>query len=229
MNINSVTMKYVGFCKVLGLPSAILSNFEATFAIFDQFRNDTRNWLPHSRSRVSIYSESIIVVGNELPSVIRTIAALQWAALNHGQLIRGGVAYGRYFEESEDGDIFIVSDALVQAAAIQKSVKAPAVAISKDIHIDIEAWLPRFEFGVLNAPLLHFQELTIVNPFNAAWFTSAVHRVKQLVTDHPKYQDKYEWFLALADALARNDVLVPESVLLRIEELGIIKRREEPS
>ena len=84
----------------------------------------------------------------------------------HDWLIRGGVAYGRHWEENEKGNLFVVSDALVRAVEIERSTKVPAVVVSTEIPLGIEAWMPRFEHGVFKAPLLYFQGLVIVNPFN---------------------------------------------------------------
>jgi len=218
-------MKYVGFCDILGFSSAVLKDFDATVAVYQEFRSSVRQWPFPSRARVSVYSDSILVVGDELPPVLHTIIALQWAALLHDWVIRGGVAYGRYWEESEDGNLFVVSDALVRAVAIEKSIKVPAVAVSEDIPLGIEAWVPRFQHGIFKAPLLYFQGLTIVNPFNSYWFTSAKMRAKNLLDTHPDHKEKYEWFLSLAQAVERDDVLIPEFALARMLELGILQDR----
>ena len=223
MNTTSMPMKDVGFCDILGFSSAVLKDFDATVAVYQEFRKEVRDWQFPSRARVSVYSDSILVVGGALFPVLNTIVALQWAALLHDWVIRGGVAYGRYWEESEDGNLFVVSDALVRAVAIEKSVKVPAVAISEDIPLGIEAWVPRFQHGIYKTPLLHFQGLTIVNPFNSYWFSSAKIRAKNLLEIHPDHKEKYEWFLSLAQAVERDDVLVPESSLTRMLELGILQ------
>lgn len=220
-------MKYVGFCDVLGFSAAVLNNFDATIALYQQFRQDVRGWPFPAKAKVSVYSDSILVVGDELPPVLHTIVALQWAALTQDWLVRGGVAYGRYWEEKEDGNLFVVSDAIVRAVALEKSVKVPAVALSEDIALGIEAWVPRFEYGVFKAPLLFFDGRTIVNPFNSYWFASAVLRARRLLTEHPSHKEKYEWFLLLAEAVARDDVLVPEPALARMLELGILQPRAD--
>jgi hypothetical protein len=152
---------------------------------------------------------------------------LQWSALMEDWLVRGGVAYGRYWEETENGNLFVVSDALIRAVAIEKSIKVPAVAVSEEISLDIEAWIPRFKDGIFKSLLLHFQGLTIVNPFNTYWFQSAICRASQLLDMHPEQKEKYDWFLSLADAVARNDLLVPESAFTRMKELGILQNRAE--
>jgi hypothetical protein len=220
-------MKYVGFCDVLGFSSAVLSDFDAAVAVYQQFRSDIRNWYFASRAKVSVYSDSILIVGDDLPPVLHNIVALQWAALRKDWLIRGGVAYGRHWEESENENLFVVSEALVRAVAIEKSVKVPAVVISEEIPLGIEAWVPRFEHGVFKTPLLHYQGRAIVNPFNEYWFASAAIRAKCLLEAHPTHREKYEWFLSLAESVARDDILVPEPALARMLELGVLEERVE--
>jgi hypothetical protein len=226
MNTDSMPMKYVGFCDVLGFSATVLNDFEATIAVYQRFREDVRKWPFPAKVKVSVYSDSILVVGDELQPVLDAIVGLQWAALRLDWLIRGGISYGRYWEEKEDGNLFVVSDALVRAVAIEKSIKVPAVGISEEISLGIEAWVPRFLHGVCKAPLLFFDGRAIVNPFNKYWFRSAVIRAMDLLEAHPKHKEKYEWFLSLAEAVARDDVLVPESALASMVELGILQHRE---
>ena len=157
--------------------------------------------------------------------MLNAIVSLNWAASMQGWLLRGGIAYGRYLEEKEDGNLFVVSDALVHAVAIEKSVKIPAVVVSTDIDLGIEAWVPRFEHNILRAPLLYFDDRRIVNPFNEYWFKSSVIRVRQMLEQHPQHREKYDWFLSLAQSVAQDDLLIPESALKEMLALGIIQNR----
>ncbi len=229
MTDNAATMKYVGFCDVLGFSSAVMNDFDATIALYQQFRTDVKKWPFTSRAKVSVYSDSILVVSEELPAIVNTIVALNWAALMQNWLIRGGIAYGRHWEESEDGNLFVVSDALVKAVALEKSVKVPAVVISEEIALGVEAWIPRFEFGPFKTSLLHFDGYSIVNPFNEYWFASAVIRAKCLLELHPQHSEKYEWFLSLADAVARDEILVPDAALAQMLARGVLQKRPEGS
>lgn len=225
MSVSPVPMKYVGFCDVLGFSSAVLGDFDAAIALYQQFRNEVKGLPFPSKAQVSIYSDSILVVSDDLPAVVNTIVTLSCVALMKGWLIRGGVAYGRYWEEKENGNLFVVSDALVKAVAIEKTVKVPAVVISEDIPLGIEAWVPRFQYGVIKAPLLYFHGLSIVNPFNEYWFASAKIRARRLLEAHPKHADKYEWLLSLVEAVEKDDILIPEPALARMLELGILQKR----
>lgn len=229
MNIEScaIPMKYVGFCDILGFSSAVLKDYDTTLARYQRLKRRFQDWPNQTNAQISLYSDSILVVGDELPHVLDAICMLQWSALTEDWLIRGGIAYGRYWEETENGNLFVVSDALISAVAIEKSIKVPGIAVSEEISLDIEAWIPRFSDGLFESLLLHFQGLTIVNPFNKYWFQSAIVRVSQLLERHPEHKEKYDWFLSLADAVAQNELLVPEFAFTRMKELGILQNRTE--
>jgi hypothetical protein len=57
--------------------------------------------------------------------------------------------------------------------------------------------------------------------------SDAVIHAKRLLARDPDYGEKYEWFLPLATAVECNDVLVPESALTQMLELGVLRKREE--
>jgi hypothetical protein len=48
-------------------------------------------------------------------------------------LIQGGIAYGKHWEETEKGNLFVVSEALVKAVNIEKDVKLPVIKLSLEI------------------------------------------------------------------------------------------------
>ena len=222
----SVTSKYVGFCDVLGFSAAVLADFDATVALYEELRATLQNWPFPEKAHVSVYSDSILVVSDELPAVINAIVSLNWAALMRGWLVRGGIAHGRHWETKDNGNLFVVSEALVKAVAIEKSVKVPAVVVSSEVQLGVEAWVPRFEHGAFSAPLLYFDGRSGVNPFNDYWFASAVLQAKAKRDSHPQHAAKYEWFLSLAESVARDDLLVPDSAMSRMLELGLL--RETP-
>lgn len=222
MSSADAPLKYVAFCDVLGFSAAVSNDFDATIALYREFQKNVQNWPFAERAKVSVYSDSMIVVSDELPPVVRAVKSLQWAALLQGWLVRGGIARGRHWEEGDASNLFVVSDALVKAVAIEKTVKVPAVVISTDIELGIEAWVPRFESGAITATVLYFGGHAIVGPFNEYWFNSAVIRVQQMLESFPAHAEKYEWFLSLADAIRRDDLLVPQTAVDRMVELGIL-------
>jgi len=200
-----------------------MKDFDATLEKYNSLKNFLKNHPISKDAKVSMYSDSILIVGDDLLPVLDAIVSIQWSALMENWLVRGGVAYGKYWEETDNGNLFVVSDALIRAVTIEKSIKIPAVAISKEINIDIELWFPRFINGLFFSQLLHFQGQTIVNPFNMMWFQSAILRVTQLLDQYPEHKDKYDWFLSLANSVEKNELLIPENVYNIMIKQGIIK------
>lgn len=119
----------------------------------------------------------------------------------------------------------MASDALVRAVKIEKSIGYPMVALADNIEVPMELWVPRFRDGPLAAPLLHFRDRNIVNPFGRYWFASAKTRLLMMRADSPSHADKYDWLLALHDAIGNQHDLIPLSVINKLLELGIIEPR----
>jgi len=216
-------MKYVAFCDVLGFSNAVLNNFEATIAVYQTFKDKLKIFCPiqDDSLSVSVYSDSVIIVADELSSVLGSVQALHWATMMHEWLIRGGIAYGKHWQEVDGNNIYVVSDALANAVAIEKTIKVPAIAISSDITLSVERWVPRLH-DIFTASLIFYDGLAIVNPFNRFWFSSAKIIASHLLDMHPNHRGKYEWFISLFDAVERNEILIPETIIVEMLELGIL-------
>jgi hypothetical protein len=124
-------------------------------------------------------------------------------------IVRGGIAYGDHKKDKKNGIRFIVSAGISKAAAIEKTVKWPCVAIHPDIEIPDEFWVQE------TRPLLYFEGIRLVSPFTLYWFLSASLRVQKLAEQYPEHAAKYEWFLRLYEA-AKVDPLVPAGVFERL-------------
>lgn len=217
------TMRYVAFCDVLGFSNAVVHDFERTISVYSDFMVRMRDWPFPNKAEVSIYSDSILIVSDDLSAVMYAVKNLWFATLTQDWLIRGGIAYGRYWEHRENGNLFVVSDALVRAVKLESTISHPAIGFSPEVDLTLAPWISRFEQGVLVAPILHFQGLTFVNPFNPFWFQSARTRVRQLLQRFPRHEAKYNWFLNLADAVDEHHALVPEDVWNELIRLGILQ------
>lgn len=219
--------KYVAFCDVLGFSYAVENQFDATIRLYKEFKDRIADWPFPEKANVSVYSDSILIVCDELPPLLYAVQTLWFATLTQNWLIRGGIAYGKYWEDRSNGNLFVVSDALVKAVRIESSVKVPGVVLSPEIDVPLSAWVARFRDGPFSAPLLHFDGLNIVNPFNPYWFASARMRVAQLWEEFPQHSSKYEWFLKLSDQVETQEPLVPEQVVSELLSLGIIQDTRE--
>ncbi|MDA3877710.1 MAG: hypothetical protein PF483_11560 [Halothiobacillus sp.] len=222
----AVPNKYVAFCDVLGFSHAVERNFDATIHLYREFKDRIAEWPFPEKANISVYSDSILVVCDELPPLLYAIQSLWFATLAQDWLIRGGIAYGKYWEDRSNGNLFVVSDALVRAVRIESTVKVPGVALSPEVEVPLSAWFARFRDGPFSAPLLHFDGLNIVNPFNPYWFASARMRVSQLLDQFPQHAAKYEWFLKLSKHVENHEPLVPPAALEQMLADGVIEKCE---
>lgn len=218
-------MRYVAFCDVLGFANAVQERFEETIETYDQFARMVGEWPFPEKVEICVYSDSILILSDELAPLLNAVQSLSFATLAHDFLIRGGIAYGRYWERRENGNLFIVSDALVRAVKLESSIKIPGVGFSPEVEIPLSAWMPHFSDEIFLSPVLHFRDTTIVNPFNKFWFASARNRVAQMLDRFPEHSKKYEWFLELATAVERRDLMVAGPVIDLLLTEGVIKRR----
>lgn len=213
-------MKYVAYCDVLGFSNAVLENFDSTVELYKEFSaNVGMAPVLLEDTTLSIYSDSILVVGEKLQNVLFAVKQVCWFALSHGWLVRGGVAYGRHWEKSENDNLFVVSEALVKASTLEKSVHLPVIKVSDDIKNDIINWAPVSD-NILDAFLLYFDGIAFVNPFNRYWFASAAIITDQLLKKYPAHSEKYLWFSSLMIAVSRQEALFPEEILDQLNELA---------
>ena len=191
-----------------------------------EFTDRISAWAFPEKASISVYSDSILIVCDELPPILYAVQSLWFATLTQDWLIRGGIAYGKYWEDRSNGNLFVVSDALVRAVRLESTIKVPGVVLSPEIEVPLSAWVARFRDGPFSVPLLHFDGHHVVNPFNPYWFASARMRVCQLMEESPQHAKKYEWFLKLADQVEGNEPLVPQSALEEMLSLGLIETLE---
>ena len=59
--------------------------------------------------------------------------------------------------------------------------------------------------------VIRFQGMNIVSPVNLFWGASALDRAQHLRAENPEHADKYDWFIALCEAILRGDPLVPSA------------------
>jgi hypothetical protein len=106
------------------------------------------------------------------------------------------------------GNLFVVSEPLIHAARVEKTVKYPCVALHSSVNLPIDPKL------LLQAPpllrsILYYQGQWVVNPFNIMWGTSAADRVKKMKEEYPEHTDKFDWFLGLYEAVFTGASLIP--------------------
>jgi hypothetical protein len=207
----SVRGRYCGFIDILGFGDATQNDLPTVLSLYEELLEDAR-WLEASRPpvQISVYSDSFVLISPELAPLIVCARSLQFFLLLKDCLVRGGIAYGDHAEGERSGTRFIVSAGISKAAAIEKTVKWPCVALHPDLEIPDEAWAQEGRY------LLYFDGLRIVNPFSIGWYKSAGGRVRNMKKEHPKHSAKYDWFLRLFEAHA-TERLIPPDVLERLK------------
>ncbi|AMV48170.1 hypothetical protein [Paraburkholderia caribensis] len=221
--VEDISLKYVAFCDILGFSNKIATDFDETLKVYRQFGERLEPSL-FGNVRMTMYSDAILLTSDELFPLLSAIQVLWFIALTENLMLRGGIAYGKYWERRQGDHMMVVSDALVRAVKIEGMVGVPAVVLADDINLDLGYWVPRFRDGKgqYMTPILHFRDRNIVNPFSPYWGVSAQNRARMLMEESPAHKEKYLWFLALYNAVAAGEKLVPETAFAQMISEGII-------
>jgi hypothetical protein len=224
-------VRYLAFCDILGFSDRILKNFDEAVAAYREFAETTvfsDDGIPLKKddTQTTIYSDAVLITGTSLDGVLSAARGVSFFALLEDLMIRGAVTQGRYWEQRSGNSLMVVSDALVRAVKLEQMVSVPAVVVADDVVIPDEFWLVQFSRHLAETPLLHFRDRNIVNPFNPGWLKSAAGHAGRLMEAHPKYKDKYLWFLALYEAVMRGRPMIPPGYVERYLEEGKLKRNE---
>ncbi len=218
--------KYVAFCDVLGFSDGVTDRFEETIETYRALMRGHADFPIPEGVEITIYSDSILMVSKELLPIISAVNLFWFQALMHDCLLRGGIAYGRHWSETSNGNLLVVSEALVKAVKIEKTIRHPAVALSSDISVHSALWLAALEHKNLGT-LIHYEGLNCVSPFNVYWFQSGRHRVEQMKERWPQFSEKYDWFLKIAEILDSGRTLVPKHAIDELVREGVLVKRTE--
>jgi hypothetical protein len=200
--------KYVAFIDILGFGASVQRGFESALSTY---RGIIKKWSSFYNFSpevlLRILSDSVILTSSKLGPIVSCINILCMVTLADDLLIRGGIAFGKHIENFDSGNFYILSEALTEAVYIEKQVNYPCVAFSKSIEIPRPIW--ELKCSNIMRPVLHFEGINLVNPFNEMWGQSASQRVLQLLEKYPTYHKKYEWFLSLYKAVFTAKPLIP--------------------
>ena len=205
---------YVAFVDILGFGKQVKDNYYHILNVYDEIINRIRrdeDWREDTLLR--IFSDSLILSSKNIGKVISAVNLIHMLTLFDNCLIRGGIGYGNHIEVSDIGNLYVVSQALVQAVEVEKSIKYPCVALHESIEVPLAWWLPDMP-GISNflRKIIYFEGINLINPFNIAWGTSASGRVRVLATQYPEHNEKYNWFVRLYDAVKKDEPLIPPAI-----------------
>jgi hypothetical protein len=207
-----VDHKYVAFLDVLGFSNMVTDKFDQTLEIYEKLIDAMRmHEIVDTGVSLQIYSDSILLISDSLSSILQIAGMVQFTTLFEGFLVRGGIGYGKHVSVQNGSHTYVVSEALINAVNVEKTVKMPCVALHEDIKIPDEWW--PLDVDPVMRTLHHFKGLNVVSPLNMMWGVSAIDRVKHMKKQSPEFSEKYDWFIELATSILERRQLVPKHLL----------------
>ena len=203
----NVGTAYVAFLDVLGFSQRIENGFDEALGAYRELLRNVEMFEPSSSISLRVYSDAILVSSPELVPVIKAVHTLNMLTLFGSCLVRGGIGYGLHAEEESGANTFVVSQALSRAVEVEKRIRRPCVGLHASVDMPDIFWLNDADNYL--RPLLFFDGIVLVNPFNIGWGVSARHRVAMMRDEYPEHSEKYDWFLRLYDAVSSGENLVP--------------------
>ena len=199
---------YLAFVDILGFGDRVKRGFDEVLKVYDDVLHSAEI-LKGMREEVivRVYSDAFLLSCERLGPLVGVIQGLHMQTLSHDCLIRGGIGYGEHIEAADDNNLYVVSQALVKAVDVEKSIKYPCVAFHPEIVIPQEWW--KTNVHPIYRGVLCFEGIKLVNPFNRYWFQSSMTRVAMAKRETPEHKEKHDWFLRLYEAVASGQLLVP--------------------
>lgn len=219
--VGKVEHKYVAFCDLLGFSNAILTDFDKVLLIYQDF-NKALDGHRAIFSDVGLFSDAVVITSDSLEEVCSAVQILYAVCIRHGFLMRGGVGYGKHWKRMTSNDILLASEALVKAVSIEKSHKKPVIIIDPQIKLTFEnCWIDSFR-DFFEMPILYYEGDIIINPFGMYFYNTGIHLLKDLKAQNPRFADKYDYLLGIADAKENNYSFAPPEVIKELLDKGII-------
>lgn len=136
------SQNYVAFIDILGFSNYVSNeeNAEKTqdlFAFVEKFRH-LYNTSPQLRTKVSFFSDSIVITSDEIESIILAIhLAESYLKKNLGLLFRGGICYGKYYHKNDItfGPAVISAYRLEQKAIYSRIIIDTAISDQIDLKL----------------------------------------------------------------------------------------------
>jgi hypothetical protein len=215
--------KFVAYCDILGFSNLVLNQFDSTILIYRDFKEEITK-KHYENIMISIYSDSILIEGYNLIEVAQSVQILLWTTLRYNWIVRGGLAFGKHWKESDENNLLIVSEGLVKAVGIEKKIRHPIVVVSDEIELGLDYWINGFKYSIFDLPIIHYDNINIVNPFNNYWFQSAEIKLNELKSKYLEHSSKYEYLLTMINNIKNFKEFVPQDIIEELVHLGVIKK-----
>lgn len=122
--------RYVAFVDILGFARRVELGFLDCLGVCRNVLNDVAHvWRSHPGVKLQVVSDGFILASDDLAALVRLMRALLASILARGCLARSGIGVGTHIAATTGGNTYIVSQGLVQAMRLGKSVGYPCVAI----------------------------------------------------------------------------------------------------
>lgn len=205
-NSEQASNRYVAFVDILGFGRRVLDEFDTVLNVYRELL-DRQPILKdrHKTVSIRIFSDAFVVTAETFQALIPVVVGLHMITLLQDCLIRGGIGFGKYVEARDERDFIVVSQGLVHAVSVEKSVRHPCVAIHPSVQLPEWALDPRLH--PLERGVIRFDGIPMICPFNPLWGHSAMTRVAMLYEQHPEHAEKYDWFLKLYESFHSGDRL----------------------
>jgi len=202
--------QYVAFLDILGFGNAVLTQFDETMRIYESLLDKLRILKCFEMGvSINIVSDSIVLISGAFDPLLSMCKITQVVALFEHCLVRGGIGYGRHVDVRDGDNRYVVSQALVNAVLVEKTIRWPCVAIDRAIEIAPKHWCPRTE--PIRRSVVHYQGLNLVCPLNLFWGSTAINRVERMKERFPEHSDKFDWLLVFAEQILMGAELIPDT------------------
>jgi hypothetical protein len=184
--------RYVAFIDILGFGQQVLDNFDATLEVYEEIINDCfylERW--HATVNLNIYSDSIILVSASLEPLIEVAVMIEVIALKNNYLVRGGIGFGKHVEKIQNGNIYMISEAVVNAVRLEKEIRMPCIVFHSSITI------PGSILNNPRRPVVLHENRYMLNPF---WDSKDVRdSLVTMAEGATGDKDKYDWIIRFYD------------------------------
>ncbi|MHB9925924.1 hypothetical protein [Clostridium botulinum] len=179
--------------------------------IRDEVYKALQNEKPNNDTKISMFSDSIIISSSNLKDILDEIAQLTAWLLSLGFLFRGGIGYGKFCEMSGSKDILLVSEGLVQAVEIEsKQAIYPRIMLHASVMKELQLLLKNPQNSIYNFAHYIIQDESdswFINPFFLnPDISDIIEKNNQNISKYDGYDfcNKYVWLQELCEYFMRQ-------------------------
>ncbi len=194
---------YYKSCKACGdMHDSLL---ESVYSSFGKLKDSEK---PFSNVSYYSFSDSVIFLSSDWKSLLFKVANVMAFMLDLGFLFRGGIGYGKHYENISLHDMRIVSEGLVYAVETESTISCyPRIVIHKSAIDEIYKSLDSVN-DLDNLLIQSEDDFWFINPF---FFTSDIRDIYEKIKKdadiykNEKFANKYYWMIELCEYFIFKD------------------------